>query len=111
MEFETKEEVLREARIARAAARYLWEKHQISHRPIIMVVFAMALDEKRTYRQVLKEWAAYEEVKEGHHWTATRWHSEICYRLLKAGAEPERVSDWMRQAAEEVRKLADGISA
>lgn len=108
---EIKEDVMREARTARAAVRHLWEKYRITYRPIVMVVHAMALDEKRTYRQVLQDWAAYEEIQEGHHWSACRWNSEICYRLLKAGAEPERVSDWMKQTAKEVRELADGISA
>lgn len=108
---ETKEDIMREARTARAAVQHLWQAHRITYRPIVMVVHAMALDERRTYRQVLQDWAEYEEVKEGHHWSASRWHSEICYRLLRAGAEPERVSDWMKQQAKEVRELADRISA
>ena len=108
---ETKEDIMREARTARAAVQHLWQAHRITYRPIVMVVFGMALDERRTYEQVLQDWADYEQVDEGHHWPACRWHSEICYRLLKAGAEPERVSDWMKQQAKEVRELADRISA
>lgn len=108
---EAKEDIMREARTARAVVRHLWEKYRITYRPIVMVVHAMALDEKRTYRQVLQDWAEYEEVQEGHHWPASRWHSEICYRLLKAGADTDSVPDWMQRAAEEVRELADRISA
>lgn len=108
---DTMDEILKEAATARASVRHLWEAHRITYRPIVMVVFGMALDERRTYRQVLQDWADYEEVKEGLHWSATRWHSEICYRLLKAGVEPERVSDWMKQQAKEVRELADRVSS
>lgn len=108
---ETKEDIMREARIARAAVQHLWQAHRITYRPIVMVVFGMALDERRTYDQVLQDWADYEQVDEGHHWPASRWHSEICYRLLKAGADTDSAAAWMQQRAKEVRELADRISA
>lgn len=105
-------EVLREARTARAAVQHLWEAHRITYRPIVMVVFAMALYEGKSYEEALEDWADYEQVDEGHHWPASRWHSEICYRLLKAGAEAAGgVPDWMQQRAKEVRELADRVSA
>lgn len=107
---DTMDEILREAATARASVRHLWEAHRITYRPIVMVVHAMALDEGRTYEQVLQDWAAYEKVG-GSYWPASRWHSEICYRLLKAGVELDDVKDWMQQQAKEVRELANGISA
>ena len=108
---ETKEDVMREARMSRAAVRHLWEKSKITYRPIVMVVFAMALDDRRTYEQVLQDWADYEQIDEGHRWPASRWNSEICYRLLKAGVDTKNVAAWMRQQAREVRELANRISA
>ena len=108
---ETKEDIMREARTARAAVQHLWQSHRITYRPIVMVVFGMALDERRTYEQVLQDWADYEQVGEGHHWPSSRWHSEICYRLLKAGADTDSTAAWMQQQAKEVRELADRISA
>lgn len=108
---ETKEDIMREARTARAAVQHLWQAHRITYRPIVMVVFGMALDERRTYEQVLQDWADYEQVDEGHHWPACRWHSEICYRLLKAGVDTDSAAAWMQQRAKEVRELADRISA
>lgn len=114
---ETKEDIMREARTARAAVQHLWQAHRITYRPIVMVVFGMALDERRTYEQVLQDWADYEQMGENHHrWPASRWHSEICYRLLKAEAEIPGgvlggIPAWMQQRAKEVRELADRISA
>lgn len=109
---DTKEEIMREARIARAAARYLWEAKRVSYRPIVMVVFGMALDERRTYEQVLQDWADYEQDENGHHWTASRWHGEICRHLLATEEEAETcVHVWLTRWAKEVREYADGVSA
>ena len=108
---EAMDEIIREAETARAAVRHLWQSHRITYRPIVMVVFAMALDERRSYEHVLQEWAEYEQI-EGGYWPASRWHSEICYRLLKAGVDAKGdAAAWMQQQAKEVRQLADGISA
>lgn len=105
-------EVLREARTARAAVRHLWEAYRITYRPIVMVVFAMALYEGKSYEEALEDWADYEQVEEGHHWPASRWHSEICYRLLATEEEAETcVHVWLTRWAKEVRELADRISA
>lgn len=108
---ETMEEIMREERLFRAATQHLWQCRRITYRPIVMIVFGMALDERRTYEQVLRDWAEYEQVSECHHWPARRWHSEICYRLLKANADTHCVSAWMQQQAKEVRELADRIFA
>lgn len=107
---DTMDEILREAATARTAVRHLWQEHHITYRPIVMVVFGMALDLNRSYDQVLQDWADYEDVY-GSKWSASRWHSEICYWLLQAGVETDSVKDWMQERAKEVRQLADRVPA
>lgn len=109
---DTKEEVLREARTARAAVRYLWEAKRVWYKPIVMIVFEMALHKEKTYEEALQDWAEYEHDEEGHHWTASRWHGEICRHLLATEEEAETcVHVWLTKWAEEVREYADRISA
>lgn len=101
---------------AKAAIRHLWQRHRITYKPIVTIVFDMALDSSRSYEAALEDWAATqcgppEQPIAGkrYSWPASRWHSEICYRLLKAGEEcPGGVAAWFKAEAKEVRQLAEG---
>lgn len=62
------------------AAREALARDGIHDRACTMVLFAM-LVEGLCYVEAVKAWAAYES---GGIWPPERWHSEICYRLLKA---------------------------
>lgn len=109
---ETAEEVRREARTARAAVRYLWEAKRVCYRPIVMIVFELALYPEKTYDEALRDWADYEQDENGHHWTASRWHGEICRHLLATEEEAETcVHVWLTKWAKEVREYADGVPA
>lgn len=68
-----------ELRLANASREAL-ARDGISDRACVMVLFAM-LNEDIGYEDALKVWARYEN---GGCWSAQRWHSEICYQLLKA---------------------------
>lgn len=102
-----------ERRCAGAAINHLWNKHRIAYKPIVMIVYDMAVSPGKPYWEALADWAAYEDFGNALlQWPACRWHSEICYRLLKAGADvPEGVAAWFAERAREVRAIADGISA
>jgi transposase len=103
MEGRAERELARELRCA-AAARSVLADHGVSYDPAVMVLFDMAL-KGCGYREAVDDWAAHKEA-----WSASRWHSEICYQLLKAGIE-ERTANWFAERREEVVRLADGISA
>ena len=92
--------------------RHLWKVHGITYHPIIQIVCEMALDRSLGYDEALEEWAATElDGANFGCWPASRWHSEICYRLLKTGREiTGSVADWMEERAKEVRAIADGVS-
>lgn len=62
------------------AAREALARDGIHDRACTMVLFAM-LHEDMCYVEAVKAWAAYEN---GGAWPPERWHSEICYRLVKA---------------------------
>lgn len=96
-----------------AAAREVTGRCGVNYRPVVMIVFDMALSPGKPYREALADWAAYEDFGNALlQWPACRWHSEICYRLLKAGADvPEGVAAWFDERAREVRAIADGVSA
>ena len=92
---------------AAAAIRHLWQMHQVTYRPIVMAVFGMAVAPGATYWDILEAVAQYMGVG-----SAREWHTDICYHLLKAGAEVEgSAEEWLRSRAEEVRRIADGICA
>lgn len=55
-------------------------KHGVHDRACTMVLFAM-VQEGISYVEAVKAWAEY-ETPGG--WDAHRWHSEICYVLLRA---------------------------
>lgn len=103
MEGRAERELVRELRLA-AAARSVLVKYGVSYDPAVMVLFDMAL-KGCGYREAVDDWTAHKEA-----WSASRWHSEICYQLLKAGIE-ERTANWFAERREEVVRLADGISA
>lgn len=94
---------------AKAAIRHLWQRHRITYKPIVTLVYDMALDSSRSYEAALEDWAATQTVGGAWYWPASCWHSEICYRLLKAGEEcPGGVAAWFETEAKEVRQLAEG---
>lgn len=104
----TEKEITREVRTARATLGYLWEEKRVCYEPIVMIVFEMALHEEKTYEEALQDWADYERDENGHHWTASRWHGEICRYLLATEEEAETcVSVWLMKWAKEVREYAD----
>lgn len=72
----------------------------IRHRACVMVLLAMVMEPRLTYREALKLWAEYEF--DGA-WPPERWHSEICYHMLKAWVTepPEQFFD---ELAQKVRK-------
>lgn len=103
---------LLERESAAAAVRHLWQEHGITYRPIVMVVFGMACAPDTTYWEVLEIWAQYVAECDGFPaWPASRWHSEICYKLLKAGYAGPSAEAWMKDRAREVREIANGIYA
>lgn len=108
----TWDDELKERRRAREAVRHLWVNHGITYRPIVMVVYAMAICPAVPYRDVLDEWAKYDcKIIDMPTMDAELWHSEFCRRLLLAGADvSEGVERWFEKRAEEVRSYADGIS-
>lgn len=95
--------------IVTAVKIHLWQEYRITYRPIIEIVAEMAMDMVLGYEDALNEWATAEALETPYAcWPASRWHSEICYRLLKAGCEVTGgVAAWMKARAEEVRRLAD----
>ena len=99
---------VRVLRTARAAVQCMTEIGA-NRRPIVMIVFDMALSPGKPYRDALADWAAYEDYPAQ---SAHRWHAEICYWLLKDRQEvPEGVAAWFEERAKEVRRLADGVPA
>lgn len=97
-----------ERRVARAAIRHM-NAIGANRRPVTMIVFDMAVSPGKPYKDSLLDWAAYEDEPM---WTAHRWHTEICFWLLKDGQEvPDGVAAWFEEQAREVRRLADGVSA
>ena len=92
----------RERRIAAAARTHL-ARIGLNYRPAVMILYCMAA-EGYDYRHCLEEWAAYEDTPT---WTPDRWHSEMCYMLLKSKAEVVGgVAAWFEEQAKEVRRLA-----
>ena len=99
--------------VADAARRHLWRAFGITYKPIVEVVAEMALDRSLRYWEALEEWATVKALETPCGcWPATRWHSEICYRLLKVDAKVDGgAAAWIEARAKEVRAIADGISA
>lgn len=97
-----------EKRIARAVIEHMTALGA-NRRPIVMIVFDMAVTPGKPYRDALADWAAYEDEPV---WPADRWHTEICYWLLKSRQEvPEGVAAWFDKQVGEVLQLAGRISA
>lgn len=93
----------RERRIAAAALRTL-ARYGVAGVPATMILFCMAAEGMR-YHEALAEWAAFKAT-----YSECRWHSEVCYALLKAGIE-ERAADWFAARVREVKEIENGISA
>lgn len=79
---------------------------RVDYRPATMVLYHMALTGS-TYREALEVWAEYEF--DGA-WSPERWHSQICYRLLKAWVT-EPAAQWFDCRAQEVRDNASRVHA
>lgn len=95
-----------------AAIMHLWQRYKITYMPIVAIVATMAQDEIRGFEETLEDWAASNPClgEIAYHWPASRWRSEICYRLLKAGEDaPGGVEEWFKARAKEVREIADGV--
>lgn len=95
-----------------AATLHLWQRYRVTYRPIVQIVAEMALDRSLRYAEALEDWATAKALETPYGcWPSTRWHSEICYRLLKAGDEcPGGAAAWMEARAKEVREIADRVS-
>lgn len=95
-----------------AAVLHLWQAHGITYRPIVQIVAEMALDRSLRYAEALEDWAKAKALETPCGcWPSSRWHSEICYRLLKVDARVEGgAAAWMEARAKEVRAIADGVS-
>jgi hypothetical protein len=92
------------------AIRYLWTAYGLTYRPIVAIVAVMAQDEKRSFEDALEWWAQYEAEGKPYAWPASRWRSEICYRLLKVGQEaPGGLAAWFEARAKEVRDIANRV--
>lgn len=90
--------------------RYLWMAYGLTYRPIVAIVAVMAQNEKRSFEDTLKWWAQYEADGKPYAWPASRWRSEICYRLLKVGQEPPGgLAAWFEARAKEVRDIANRV--
>ena len=101
-----------ERECARATIAHLWQTYGISYRPIVWVVFEMALESETTYSDLLEVVAQYAVDSGGlPAWTASRWNSEICYHLLKKVDIDSSAEEWLRERAEEVRAIAGGVSS
>lgn len=93
-----------------AAVRHLWTAHGIAYKPIIAIVAAMAEDEELSFENALQWWAEWKAQGESYAWPATRWKSEIAYRLLKVNAKCSGgIGLWMDARAREVREIANRV--
>jgi hypothetical protein len=102
--------------VARATIRHLYANHNITYRPIVIVVATMAWDPDLKYWDALDEWSrrGYKIMNQPTlDWMGkTQWHAEFCYRVLKSGAVVEAgVDKWFEDRAKEVRELANRIHA
>lgn len=105
-------EKLLEHEAATVAVRHLWKEYGITYMPIVMVVFGLACAPDTTYWEVLEMLTQYVAGRDGlPAWPVNRWHSEICYKLLKSGYDGASVEGWMEERAKEVRDIANGIYA
>lgn len=96
--------------IANAAIMHLWQKFRITYRPIVAIVADMAADGV-SFEEALEAWAEGEAIESVYGcWPASRWRSEICYRILKGDGEvPGSLEAWFEARVEEVRAIADGV--
>ena len=98
--------------IRSAAILHLWQVYGITYEPIVEIVTELALDRSLRYLEALEDWAKAKAERDAFAWPSTRWHSEICYRLLKVEANVEGgAAAWIEARAKEVRAIADGIPA
>lgn len=94
--------------IRSAAIMHLWQEYGITYEPIVEIVTELALDRSLRYREALEDWAEAKAEEDAFAWPASRWHSEICYRLLKVEAKVEGgAAAWIEARAKEVRAIAD----
>ena len=96
----------------RLAVRHLYEEFNITFKPIVYLVAVMAAFPEMDYWDVLIEWSrhAHKILRQPSlEWmNSIQWHSELCYRVMKSGAEPEAgLEKWFEDRAKEVRELAD----
>ena len=94
-----------------AAVLHLWKAHGITYRPIVQIIAEMALDRSLRYAEALEEWVTAKALETPYGcWPATRWNSEIGYRLLKANAKcGGGIGPWMEARAKEVRDIANRV--
>ena len=100
--------------MTRFTIRVLYEKFKITYRPIVYITALMAADVELDYYDALDVWSRKAPKildQPSLDWMdAVQWHADFCYRILKAGAEPEEgLKKWFEDQAEEVRMLADRI--
>jgi hypothetical protein len=89
---------------------WLWQEYGITYRPIVAIVVVMAMNENLSLADALKWWAEWEAKDKSFAWPASRWRSEICYRLLKVGQEPPGgLAAWFEARAKEVRDIANRV--
>lgn len=81
----------------------------IKYRAATLVLFGM-VEADLTYWESLTCFADWERQHDGVRFPVERWHSEVCYQLIKAWIiEPP--AQWLEVMAGEVKQLADGIPA
>lgn len=100
-----------EVRVLRAATlcAEVLARQGIKHRAATLVLFGM-VEGGLTYWESLACFADWERQHDGVRFPVERWHSEVCYLMIKAWiVEPP--AQWFEVMAAEVRQLADGIPA
>ena len=102
--------------VVKMIIRYLYEDHNITYRPVVIIIATMAMIDDLEYWDALDEWSrkGYKIMDQPSlDWmTKTQWHAEFCYRVLKSGAVVEAgVDKWFEDRAKEVRELANRIFA
>ena len=98
-------------RLLRTATRCaeVLARQGIEYRAATLVLFGM-VEAGLTYWESLTCFVDWERQHDGVRFPVERWHSEMCYRLIKAWIiEPP--AQWFGVMAVEVEQFADGVSA
>lgn len=89
---------------------WLWQEFGITYRPIVAITVVMAMDENLSFAKALRWWAEWEAKDKCFAWPATRWRSEICFRLLVKRIDVAGgLERWFEARAKEVREYANGV--